>query len=258
MDLLEAYRAIVDAARAGADVRPLAEMFNKALAGGSLEPGFGELAARLAAEARWESLVSTALALAALAAAAAGLLLLYRRRREVIGFLWLLVWRRGLLKHGGGRPRTLLFDEEVSAVAAAVVVVGVALAVALLLRPAVAEPFSALGLLGPEGRIGGYPTNISAGVPVRLFIYVHNHEGEPRWYVVYIKIAGAGGEPPLPSPPVLRIERLLLHNESWVQPFSVSFNSTGRQRLVAELWAVYPNGTLAYTGRFVQLWVNVK
>ncbi|MGC9050878.1 DUF1616 domain-containing protein, partial [Pyrobaculum sp.] len=146
----------------------------------------------------------------------------------------------------------------VSAVAAAVVVVGVALAVALLLRPAVAEPFSALGLLGPEGRIGGYPTNVSAGVPIRLFIYVHNHEGVPRWYVVYIKVAGPGGEPPLPSPPVLKMERLLLHNETWVQPFSVSFNSTGRQRLVAELWAVYPNGTLSYTGRFVQLWIDVR
>jgi hypothetical protein len=27
---------------------------------------------------------------------------------------------------------------------------------------------------------------------------------------------------------------------------------------VAELWAVYPNGTVAYTGRYVQLWVNVR
>jgi len=143
-------------------------------------------------------------------------------------------------------------------VVAAVAVVAVALVAALVLRPAAAEPFSAIGLLGPEGRIGGYPSAASLGVPFKLHIYVYNHMGVPVWYVVYVKVVNSTGESPLSDPPVFAFQRLLLHNETWVEPFVVALNSTGRWRVVAELWAVYPNGTLAYTGRYVQLWVDVR
>ncbi len=98
--------------------------------------------------------------LAVVAVAAA---FLFRYRRRLVGWLWLKAWGGGLLRPGGGRQRTLLFDEEVLAVVAAVAVVGVALVSAVLLGPAVREPFSAIGLLGPEGRIGGYPSEVAAG-----------------------------------------------------------------------------------------------
>jgi uncharacterized membrane protein len=112
--------------------------------------------------------------LAVVAVAAA---FLFRYRQRLVGWLWLWVWGGGLLRPGGGKQRTMLFDEEVLAVVAAVAVVGVTLASAVLLRLAVGEPFSAVGLLGPEGRIGGYPSDAAAGAPVRLHVYVYNHMG---------------------------------------------------------------------------------
>jgi uncharacterized membrane protein len=256
---LEGYRLLVEAAGAGANVSGLAAEFNKALAvNGSLGPEFAVLAERLVEEARQASLVRTVELVAAAAALAVLGVVLFRFRRVVLGRLWLWVWGGGVLRPGGGRARTLLFDKEVLAVAAAVAVVGVALVSALLLGPAVREPFSAIGLLGPEGRIGGYPSEVAAGAPVRLHVYIHNHMGVPVWFVVYVKVSNSTREPPLPERPALTLRRLLLHNETWVEPFTVVLNSTGRQRVVAELWAVYPNGTVAYTGRYVQLWVNVR
>ena len=259
MDLFEGYRLLVEAALAGANVSVLAEEFNRALVGGgSLGPEFGVAAQRLAEEARWASLVSTAALVAVVVVAVVLGVVIYRFRRVLVGRVWLWVWGGGRLRPGGGRPRTLLLDEEVLAVIAAVVVVGVALAAALVLRPAVAEPFSAIGLLGPEGKIGGYPSVVAPGASFKLHVYVYNHMGVPVWYVVYVKVSNSTAEPPLPERPVLTFQRLLLHNETWVEPFSVALNSTGRWRVVAELWAVHPNGTLAYTGRYVQLWVDVR
>ena len=250
---------MMEAALAGANVTVLADEFNRALEGGGmLGPEFGVLAQRLAEEARWSFYMSVAVGVVVLAAAAVAAAFLFRYRRRLVGWLWLKAWSGGLLRPGGGKQRTLLFDEEVLAVVAAVAVVGVALASAVLLGPAVREPFSAIGLLGPEGRIGGYPSEVAAGAPVRLHVYVYNHMGTPVWFVVYVKVSNSTGESPLPERPVVTLQRLLLHNETWVKPFTVTLNSTGRQRVVAELWAVYPNGTVAYTGRYVQLWVNVR
>ncbi|MCX8137774.1 DUF1616 domain-containing protein [Pyrobaculum aerophilum] len=258
MDLFEAYRLIVEAAAAGADVRSLADDFNRALAGEPLRADFADVARQLAEGARQAAFFNTVLAAVAFAIVGAVAFLLYRYRKIIIGWLWLKIWGSGRLRRGPGSPSTLLFDEEVLAVVAAVAVVAVALAVAITLRPGVGEPFSALGLLGPGGKIGGYPEEVERGQPVLLHVYVYNHMGKPVWFVVYVKIDNSTAEPPLPSPPVITLQRLLLHNESWVAPFTIAFNATGRQRLVLELWAYYPNGTLAYTGRWNQLWVRVK
>jgi uncharacterized membrane protein len=256
--MLEAYRLLVEAASAGANVTALAIIFNSALEGGGrLGPEFRELALRLAEEARRASLISALVAAAIAAAVIAAVFLLLRYRRAVIGALWLKVWEGGLLRPGSGKPRTILFDEEALALIAAVVVVAAALTVALALRPAASEPFSAIGLLGPEGKIGGYPSEVRAGERVKLHVYVHNHMGAPAWFIVYIKVANSTREPPLPERPALQMQRLLLHNETWIKPFWIALNGTGKQRVVAELWIVYTNGTVAYTGRYVQLWVSV-
>ncbi|MGC9171035.1 MAG: DUF1616 domain-containing protein, partial [Thermoproteus sp.] len=252
-----AYRLLIQAAEAGANVTGLADMFNEALAGGQLGPDFGALAARLTAEAERARAASLAVLAAALVAAGVLAFLLYKYRRTIAGWIWLAVWRRGFLRPGSGRARTLLFDEEVAAVVAAVAVVLLAFVAALELRPAVAEPFSAIGLLGPGGKIGGYPSEVSAGQPIRLYIFLYNHMGRPVWYVVEVKVDNGTVPPPLPSPPVLTIQRLLLEGQNWTAPLTISFNRTGRWRLVAELWEVYPNGTTAYTGQYVQLWLNV-
>lgn len=258
MDLFEAYRLLIEAASAGADVRPLAEAFNRALAGEPLRPDFAEAARQLAEEARQAAFFNYLATAAALIATAAVAYLIYRYRRLILGWLWLKIWGSGYLKKGHGTPNTLLFDEEVSAVVAAVVVVAVALAIAAALSPGTAEPFSALGLLGPGGKIGGYPDTVQRGQPITLHLYVYNHMGTPMWFVVYVKVDNSTAEPPLPTPPVLTMQRLLLHNETWTQPFTIALNATGRQRLVVELWAYYPNGTLAYTGRWNQLWIRAK
>jgi len=63
-----------------------------------------------------------------------------------------------------------ILDEEVLAVIAALVLVSSVFALV--------EPFSELGLLGPDGKIGDYPREVEAGAPFSLNVYVGNHEGK--------------------------------------------------------------------------------
>ena len=82
-----------------------------------------------------------------------------------------------------GIPMSWIFDEEVLAVLTAIViVVGVFAGVQALSTGRVIEPFSELGLLGPSGKIGDYPREVVAGMPILLNIYVGNHEGRTMYY----------------------------------------------------------------------------
>ncbi len=54
--------------------------------------------------------------------------------------------------------------------------------------PPVVEPFTAVGLLGPEGTIGNYPEEVVVGEPVKLYVFLFNHEGRSNYYVVMVKV----------------------------------------------------------------------
>ncbi|MEM1550585.1 MAG: hypothetical protein QXR13_01460, partial [Candidatus Bathyarchaeia archaeon] len=76
-----------------------------------------------------------------------------------------------------------VFDDEVLAVVAAIVVVGFVFGFSqFILSGRVVEPFSALGLLGPNMKIGDYPREVVVGVPFKLYLYVHNFEGRSVYY----------------------------------------------------------------------------
>lgn len=188
------------------------------------------------------------------------IIILYVKRREVIGSIWLWVRGGNRVRGGGpGRPRTFIFNGEVAAVAISLVIILIAFLTAQAFVSGYTQPFSAIGLLGPSGRIGGYPSTVIVGQPISLYVYVYNHMGVPTWYVVKVFItSNSTAQPPLNGTPVFVFQRVLANNESWVQPLVFSINSTGSYRLVGELWMYDPdNLTLVYTGNYIQLWVNV-
>jgi len=254
VDILEAYRLVVEAAMRGADVNAAVPLLNAALNATGPERDrilaqVASLVAQAEAEKFWATVTTAAVAVAA--AALAALFLIYHRR--VIGFLFLKIHGKRRVAKGAGKPKTLLFDEEVAAVAAAVAVVAVALAVALQF-PRV-EPFTALGLLGPQGKIGDYPTNVTKGTGVSLYIYVYNHLGYPAWFRVAARFVDSPNATPTPQGFYVR-ELFLGHNQSALLPISFTVNATGV--LKAELWMYQPDGTLIYTNRSVHLWIRAR
>jgi len=199
-----------------------------------------------------------AVAYGALGALAVGALtLLYLRRRELVGSLWLRFRGGDRVTLGGGKARGFLTDSEVLAVLTGLVIVFAVFLAAYSLTGVEATRFSAIGLLGPGGRIGGYPTSVAVNQTINLYVLVYNHMNRPIWFVVYIYVTNNTTPPPLPGSPLLTYQRVLLSNETWVAPLSLRLNETGDFRLVGELWMYNPlNLTLTYTGEYVQLWVN--
>ena len=82
-----------------------------------------------------------------------------------------------------------MIDEEVAAVIIAITVVAAVLAYSqLLMEGRITEPFSAIGLLGPEMKRGGYPKAVRVDETIDLYLFIDNHEGRTMYYVVKAKL----------------------------------------------------------------------
>ena len=70
-------------------------------------------------------------------------------------------------------------DEKIQAIImAAFFVLGVLTGGPVLLGDRVVEPFSELGILGPNMKLGDYPRMVYLGENIDLYLYIGNHEGK--------------------------------------------------------------------------------
>lgn len=155
------------------------------------------------------------------------------------------------------------FDEEVFAVILAIVTVASVFAVAQTI-PRKIEPFTAIGLLGPKGKIGDYPKHVYIGERIKLYIFLDNHLGKPAFLQVRMKLGSKGRIPtnstPLNVTPVFVFERILNDGGNYTREVTFTLNKTGTNiALVFELWRY--DTTLkewVYDKRWVHLYVNVS
>lgn len=158
----------------------------------------------------------------------------------------------------------MLLDEEVFAVILAVSVIASVVGLVYLLKPVETEPFIALGLLGKDCLIGGYPKTVINNTRVELCLFIGNYLGGPVYYQVRYKIASTPDQLPsntTPSPlPTLSYWSGVLENNAnttfrvEVPVYTTSDSNT--TALVFELWTRSKEGWV-YTGRWVHLYVNV-
>lgn len=153
-------------------------------------------------------------------------------------------------------------DEEIRAVVLAAVVLAGLLAVSQAITEGrVVEPFSALGTLGPNMKIGDYPKAVLAGEPFRLYLYVENHEGRVMYYRVLAKVGDnstlVNETVPADLPPLASYEVILCHGENSTIPAEIALPAPAQNaRLIFELWAAGDGGAWEYTGRWNHLWIN--
>ncbi|ADN49843.1 DUF1616 domain-containing protein [Vulcanisaeta distributa] len=266
---LTAYQYIVELSRLGVNTTSLVNELNNAISleasgqVGNASTVIGSIVARaqsLIPGARLWYMVGIVIKAVVVAGVVALSVMFYVKRRELIGLIWLRVRGGNRVRGGGpGRPRTFIFSEEVVAVALSIVIILIVFLTAQSIVSGYTQPFSAIGLLGPTGKLGDYPSTVVVGQPISLYIYVYNHMGVPTWFVVRVFVTNnTVAQPPLNQTPIMVFQRVLLNNESWIEPLTLSINSTGTYRIIGELWMYSPsNLTLVYTGKYVQLWVNV-
>ena len=161
-----------------------------------------------------------------------------------------------------------VLDEEVFAVIMAIVVVASVVGIAQLIRSEVVEPFTAIGLLNSECRIGDYPKEVFEGEELRLCLYLYNHLGRPQLMMVKYKLGDKNVIPtnmtPSPEAPLKTFKFLLNHGANTTLPVRVPIplntELVGKEvALIFELW-VYDKdlGEWVYSGRWVHLYVKMR
>ena len=124
------------------------------------------------------------------------------------------------------------------------------------------EPFSELGILGPNQKIADYPSSVLTGQNFTLYLYVGNHEGQVTYYQVLVKLgnqSNASINASLPVQPIASYSMVLLDNQTYLEPITLSLNHNGTNvRLVFELWVFETNSSsFAFDNRVNQLYLNV-
>ena len=127
----------------------------------------------------------------------------------------------------------------------------------------IVEPFSELGILGPNGKLGDYPREVNVGEKFNLFIYVGNSEGRVEYYRVYAKLGSkaqnVSDSTPFDAPVLASYDLVLMNNQNQTTPVAMSIPQPGiNLRLVFELHMFdVDSGQFVYHNRWTQLWLNV-
>ena len=122
------------------------------------------------------------------------------------------------------------------------------------------EQFSELGVLGPNMKLGDYPSQVVESETVNLYVYVGNHMGQPMFYTVALKLGDNNTAiNPANTPVIQQYRQVVPENQTWMFPVSVTLNQAGlNQRLIFELWAYnQTTNALQYHERWGQIWLNV-
>jgi hypothetical protein len=157
-----------------------------------------------------------------------------------------------------------VFNEEVLAVITAILIIAtIFAAVQIINSERVIEPFSALGLLNKNAKIGDYPREVIAGKPFQLNVYIENHEGKTMYYKILVKLGNKTSiineTTPLNAQPILELRTVLPHNKSILIPVNITiYQPMTNLRLVFEMWIFNETKQVfTYYHRWNQLWLNV-
>lgn len=127
----------------------------------------------------------------------------------------------------------------------------------------VVEPFSELGILGPNLKIGDYPRELGVGEEFDLYLYLGNHMGAPQMYRVYVKLGDRGlnisDTSAYPAPVLTYYDHSLGDKQNVTIPITLSLPEAGvNRRLVFEMHRFdVESGGYSYHERWNQLWLNV-
>lgn len=278
-----AYTAILDAYNAGADTNQLIEQLNQAINLTSqaqqlinTDPQQAETLANQAqtiaqnvtqqatAAQQSASNILPIIAVATAASLIAAGIITYAFGPKVMWKIWFKLRKNYRIKskNSANKNKTLVITaEQLCAIVLGVTVIIAFFSVAGLLLPrSQGEQFSELGVLGPNMKLGDYPSQIVASETIHLYGYVGNQMGKPMYYTVMVKLGNNDtAVNPAPITPIQQFSQVIPNNQTWTFPVDITLIKSGvNQRIIFELW-IY-NETVnqnQYHDRWGQIWLNV-
>jgi uncharacterized membrane protein len=278
-----AYKAILDACNAGADTNQLIEQLNQAInltsQAQQLLNKDSQQADALASQAQaiaqnvtqqattTQQSGSTVLPIIAIATAAALIvagIITYAFGPKVMWKMWFKLRKNYHIKTKNSLTNNkslVITAEQLCAIILGVTIILAFISVSGFLLPSgQGEQFSELGVLGPNMKLGDYPSQVVASETVHLYVYVGNQMGQPMYYTVMVKL---GNNDTVINPasiaPIQQYSQVIPNNQTWTFPVDITLTKLGvNQRIVFELW-IY-NQTInqnQYHERWGQIWLNV-
>jgi uncharacterized membrane protein len=279
----DAYSAIVKAGAAGADTKQFIDQLNQAInltsqakkiapSNPSQAETFCTIAQSIAQNITQQANLaqqSASTTIPLLAAGSAILSLTIGVAGYFLGskFFWALWFKfkknfRVNVKKSDGNNKAVVFTaEKLFAVFLGLTVLVAFFSVSAFLVPnSQGEKYSELGILGSNGLLGEYPTQIVASQTVHLFGYVGNQMGSAMYYTVMVKLGNSDTQlNPSYVTPIQQYNQVLSNNQTWIFPVDVTLTKVGgNQRIIFELW-IYNETTHKnqYHQRWGQVWLNV-
>lgn len=281
--IIEGYNAITEADKAGADTTQFIEQLNTAL---NLTSQAKQLQTNNPQDA--ETLVNQAIIIAqnvtqqatiaqqnaanslpllAIATAAALVIAgvaIYFVGPRLFWRVWFNLRKNYCLntkKASGSNNATVITAEQICAVALAITIILAFISVSGFLLPTNhGEQFSELGILGPNMKLGDYPSKIVSSETINLYGYVGNQMGQPMYYTVKVMLGDNNtAVNPANLEPIEQYCQVIANNQSWVFPIDLTLTKVGdNQRVIFELWAYNQSiNAIQYHQRWGQIWLNV-
>jgi hypothetical protein len=279
----DAYQALVEADKAGGDINKLTDQLNQAVdltsqaqALISTDPQKAQTLAsqaqtlaqtvtEQASTTKSEGLMQNPLIIgASIAALLAAGILVYLYGPKAYWKMWLKLRKNYRVRtQNSTTPNKGLIitgQQICEVILGATIIISFFTASQFILPRGTGEQFSELGVLGPNMKLGDYPSKIVAGETVNLNVYVGNQMGKPIYYSVMVKL---GDNNTTVNPANITIfqqfNKVVPNNGTWNFPVNVKLTQAAiNQRIIFELWLY--NETInqnQYHERWGQVWLNV-
>lgn len=137
-------------------------------------------------------------------------------------------------------------DKIISYILLISIIVAVAAVVYIIVNPSPGEKFTEFYILGPDGKAGNYPTNLSLNQSGNLTIGIVNHEGVSTSYRLVVRLDNQ----------TLNDEKFNLKDQEKKEiPFTFSADQIGDGQKLEFLLYKLPNDQKPY--RYLDLLINV-
>lgn len=137
-------------------------------------------------------------------------------------------------------------DRNISIILIIILIIAVSATVYIIVNPNPGEKFTEFYILGPDGKAGNYPTNLTEGQTGSLIVGIINHEQSETAYNLMIKLNNE----------TLKNENItLLSNEKKEIPFSFTASPGNNQKMEFLLYKLPENNTVY---RYLYLIINVS
>jgi uncharacterized membrane protein len=138
------------------------------------------------------------------------------------------------------------FDRTISIIIVIALIIGMIGVLYVILNPTKTEGFTEFYLLGPDGKAGNYPTNLTAGEVRNVIIGLVNYEHSPESYLIKVRQNNT----------ILKEETVsLANNEKKEIPFEFTAGPSGEYKIEFDLYKL-PDTQNIYRSLFLLVNVN--